>query len=141
LILLDTNIISEGLRPRPDAKVRDWIDSQSPADLYICTPVLAELRYGVELLPDRVRRARLELAIRKTEEAFGSRVLPFDRAAAYEYGRILAHRDRLGCTSGAMDGLIAAIAKVHGASVATRDERGFTDIGLDIINPFDQASP
>ena len=137
MILLDTNIVSEGLRPRPDANVRKWLDSQRPTDLFICMPVLAELRYGLELLPTGARRIHLEIAIRKTEEAFAERILPFDRTAAYEYGRILAHRDRLGRSTGTMDGLIAAIAKVHGATLATRDLRGFTDIDLDLIDPFE----
>ena len=140
MILLDTNVVSEGLRLRPDPHVGKWLDAQRPADLFLCMPVIDELHYGAELLPVGARRVHLELAIRKIEEVFAERTLPFDRAAAHEYGRILAHRDRLGRTTGTMDGLIAAIAMVHGATVATRDARGFGDIGLDIVDPFDPSA-
>ncbi len=100
-------------------------------------PVIAELHYGAELLTAGARRVHLELAIRRIEETFVERTLPFDRAAAHEYGKILAHRDRLGRATGTMDGLIAAIAKVHGATLATRDSGGFDDIGVGVVNPFD----
>lgn len=140
MILLDTNIVSDGLRPRPDPNVTKWLDAQRPADLFLCMPVIAELHYGAQLLPVGARRAHLELAIRTIEETFAHRTLPFDRAAAHEHGRLMAHRDRLGRATGTMDGLIAAIAKVHGAMIATRDSRGFTDIGLKIIDPFDPSA-
>jgi toxin FitB len=140
MILLDTNVVSEGLRPRPDPNVSKWLDARRPADLFLCMPVIAELHYGAELLPAGARRAYLELVIRTIEETFAERTLPFDRMAAHEYGRIIADRDRLGRATGTMDGLIAAIAKVHGATVATRDSRGFDDIGLDIVNPFDSSA-
>ncbi len=136
MILLDTNVVSEGLRQRPDPNVEKWLDAQRPADLFLCMPVIAELRYGAELLPPGARRVQLESAIGKIEAAFAERTLPLDRAAAHEYGKIIAHRDRLGRATGTMDGLIAAIAKVHGATVATRDRSGFTDIGIDIVDPF-----
>jgi toxin FitB len=137
MILLDTNVVSEGLRLRPDPHVGNWLDAQRPADLFLCMPVVAELHYGMELLPAGARRVQLELAIGRIEDAFVERILPFDRAAAHEYGRILAIRDKLGRATGTMDGLIAAIAKVHGATVATRDVHGFADIDLDIVNPFE----
>jgi predicted nucleic acid-binding protein len=141
MILLDTNVISEGLRRRPDPHVSRWLDAQRPADLFLCMPVIAELHYGAQLLPAGARRTHLELTIKRIEETFSDRTLPFDRAAAHEYGRIIAHRDKMGRASGTMDGLIAAIAKVHGAMVATRDGRGFDGIGLEIINPFDPLTP
>jgi toxin FitB len=140
MILLDTNVVSNGLRPRPDPNVTKWLDAQRPADLFLCMPVVAELHYGAQLLPVGARRTHLELAIRTIEETFAHRTLPFDRAAAHEYGRLMAHRDRLGRATGTMDGLIAAIAMVHGAMIATRDSRGFTDIGLQIIDPFDPSA-
>ncbi len=140
MILLDTNVISEGLRPRPDRNVLKWLDAQRPSDLFLCIPVIAELHYGVQLLSAGARRTHLELTIRKIEATFADRTLPFDRPAAHEYGRITAHRDNMSRATGTMDGLIAAIAKVHGARVATRDGRGFDDIGLEIIDPFDPAA-
>jgi len=140
MILLDTNVVSEGLRLRPDPNVGKWLDAQRPADLFLCMPVIAELHYGAELLPAGARRIHLELAIRRIEEVFADRTLAFDRAAAHEYGRIVADRDQLGLATGTMDALIAAIAKVHGATVATRDSRGFDRIGIDIVDPFDPSA-
>ena len=140
MILLDTNVVSEGLRPHPDPNVRKWLDAQQPADLFLCMPVVAELHYGAELLPAGARRVHLELAIRRIEETFAERTLPFDRAAAHEFGKIVAYRDRLGRAMGTMDALIAAIAKVHGAAIATRDSRGFDEIGIDVVDPFDPSA-
>jgi hypothetical protein len=136
MILLDTNVVSETMRPDPSSDVRVWLDAQSSEDLFLCVPVLAELHYGVEGLPTGARRRRLERAIQLIEEAFAERILPLDHAAAREYGRIVAQRDRIGRATGTMDGLIAAIAKVHGATIATRDVHGFGDVGLDVIDPF-----
>jgi predicted nucleic acid-binding protein len=72
-------------------------------------------------------------------EAFTERILPFDFAAASEYGKFVAHRDRLGRATGSMDGMIAGIALVHGAAIATRDVRGFDEFGIELIDPFTPA--
>jgi len=136
MILLDTNIISEGLRPRPDVNVRTWLDAQPAAELFLCTPVLAELHYGAQLLAAGERRTKLEQSISELIIAFSDRILPFDGAAALEYGKFVARRDNLGRATGTMDGLIAAIAMVHGATIATRDVRGFDDSGIALIDPF-----
>jgi predicted nucleic acid-binding protein len=141
MILLDTNVVSETMRPQPADNVRRWLDAQRTEDLFLCTPVLAELRYGLEGLPMGGRRTRIEQSIKRIEDAFADRILPVDRAAAHEYGRIVAQRDRMGRATGTMDGLIAAIAKVHQATIATRDVRGFDDVGLDLIDPFSTRMP
>ena len=139
MILLDTNIVSETMRPDPSVEVRDWLDAQRSEDLFLCAPVMAELHYGVEGLPMGARRKRLEHAIERVEEAFADRILPLDHAAAREYGEIVAQRDRIGRATGTMDGLIAAIAKVHGATIATRDIHGSDDVGLDVVDPFTRS--
>lgn len=139
MIILDTNVVSEGLRRQTHPQVRAWLDSQPAKELFLCTPILAELRYGVELLPSGRRRSALERSIGRLEEAFAERILPFDLAAAKEYGKFVAHRDRLGRATGSMDGLIAGIALVHGAAIATRDVRGFDDFGIELIDPFNPA--
>ena len=141
MILLDTNVVSETMRPQSAESVRAWLNAQRTEDVFICMPVLAELRYGVESLPRGGRRRRLEEAVKNVEEAFATRILPFDRAAAHEYGRIMAERDRIGRATGTMDGLIAAIASVHGATIATRDVHGFDGSRLDIIDPFSLPGP
>jgi toxin FitB len=136
MILLDTNVLSEGLRPSPDANAQDWLNAQDPRDLYLCVPVLAELHYGIERLPPGARRLRIERTIDGMVQTFGGNILPLYEAAAREYGRLFALRERAGRVMGTMDGLIAAIASVHNATIATRDERGFNELGIDIVNPF-----
>ena len=136
MILLDTNIVSEGLRAQPSVNVRNWLDAQTADELFLCTPVLAELHYGAELLPTGARRNELELSIVRLEEEFSSRILPFDAAAAREYSKFVARRDRIGRATGSMDALIAGIAIVHSAAIATRDIRGFDDVGIELIDPF-----
>ena len=137
MILLDTNVISEGIRPKPDASVRTWIDAQRQEDLFLCTPVLAELFYGIERLPKGGRRNHLEQVVLRMEATFGDRVLVFDRPASIEYGRLVGQRDRIGRATSTMDGLIAAIARANQATLATRDTHGFSDLGIDLINPFE----
>ncbi|MEJ0074985.1 MAG: type II toxin-antitoxin system VapC family toxin [Alphaproteobacteria bacterium] len=139
MILLDTNVISEGIRPKPDANVQAWMDAQRQGDLFLCTPVLAELFYGIERLPKGARRNHLEQVVLRIEATFGDRVLGFDRSAAVEYGRLVGQRDRIGRATSTTDGLIAAIARASGATLATRDTHGFNDLGIDLLNPFEFA--
>jgi toxin FitB len=140
MIVLDTNVVSEAFRVRPSANVRNWYDSQSLDDLYLCTPVLAELRYGVERLDVGARRHRLEKLIMHLEEdVFPDRILLLDRLAAHEFGRILVQRGRMGRPISTMDALIGAVALSHGATVATRDMSDFEGIGLQLIDPFTAA--
>jgi toxin FitB len=138
MILLDTNVVSEHLRPRPKPTVLAWIDAQPATSLYICTPVLAELRFGAERLEPGRRQTNLQAAIERLEDnIFGGRVLPFDAAAAAEYGRLVAGRERTGRRIELMDALIAAIALTQRADIATRDVGDFVDLGIKLINPFD----
>jgi predicted nucleic acid-binding protein len=137
MILIDTNVVSEITRDRPNRAVQKWFNAQSLQDLFLCTPVLAELRYGIERLPSGRRRDLLDDAIEKLlAEAFPNRILPFDRDAAYEFGRIVAARHRSGRPIATMDGLIAAVAIIHHAAIATHDVDDFSDIGIDVIDPF-----
>lgn len=137
MILLDTNVISEGLRGQPNITVQEWLDAQSAEELYLCTPVLAELHYGAQLLPASERRTKLEQSISELIIAFADRILLFDAAAALAYGKFVALRDKLGRATGSMDGLIAGIAMANGALIATRDIRGFDSAGIGLINPFE----
>lgn len=138
MIVLDTNVISDSSRPRPHPSVRNWFRAHRPTDLFICSPVLAELRYGVERLPEGNRRKHLEeWQKRIEEEGFSDRILPFDRRAAHEFGRLLHQRTSAGRPIRTIDAMIASIAKVEGATLATRDVGDFADLGLEIVNPFD----
>lgn len=138
MIVLDTNIISEAFRKAPSATVRTWLDAQTPTDLFLCTPVLAELRYGVERLAPGARKTALDALLSNMEtELFDNRILPFDRASAYEFGRILVRRNSMGRPIATMDALIAAITLSHRMALATRDVLDFTGLELDLINPFE----
>jgi predicted nucleic acid-binding protein len=137
MILLDTNVVSEATRVQPDPRVREWLDEQSAQDLYLCTPVLAELRYGIERLPSGRKRSLLEETLSELEEqGFRDRILPLDRDAAHEFGRLVAKRERLGRPIKTMDALIAGIALVHRATIATRDVSDFEGLDLSLVNPF-----
>jgi toxin FitB len=141
LIVLDTNIVSESFRPRPNPSVVAWLNTQPKSSLYLCTPVLAELRFGIEKLPSGPRQNDLRLRIDRLEHVlFQDRILLLDPSAASEFGRLTAARERMGRRIEPMDGLIAAIALSNRMTLATRDVSDFADIGLDLINPF-EASP
>ena len=137
MILLDTNILSESMRPKPSQVVESWLDSQPWDTLYSCTPVLAELRYGVErLAAGRRKRSLSEVVDRIEHDVYRGRILSFDLVAAGHYGRLMVKRERQGRRLEMMDGLIAAIALTHGAIVATRDARDFAGLGFEVIDPF-----
>jgi toxin FitB len=138
MIILDTNVISEGFRVSPSSTVRSWLDRHDPTELFVCAPVLAELRYGVERLPVGRRRVELDRLVTNAEDdLFANRILPLDRESAHEFGRVVAKRFSLGRPILPMDALIAAIAIANGMAVATRDLNDFADLGINLINPFE----
>jgi len=137
VIILDTNIISEAARTVPNPDVMEWVDRQPRTELFLAAPSVAELRRGIEKLPPSRRRSLLEAAIERIlERMFQDRFLPFDRDTAAECGVILAERERQGRPAGIFDAMIAATARVHGATIATRDVAGFSGLGLALVNPF-----
>jgi toxin FitB len=138
MILLDTNVVSEAWRPKPTAAVIDWMDAQPATSLYICTPVLAELWFGVERLPASRRRDRIGALVDRLEtDTYRGRILTLDAAAATEFGRLAAKRERAGRRMQPMDALIAAVARSNGATLATRDIDDFADLDLTLVNPFE----
>ena len=138
MILLDTNIISTAINPLDNEPVRGWIDRQAEGSLFLCAPVLAELRFGVALLSEGRRKAALAAAYDRLEEDFFSgRVLPFDKMAAYEFATFRAKRRKSGIRLGSMDALIASIARANSMVLATRNIKDFKDLGLTLINPFE----
>lgn len=141
MILLDTNVLSELMRPAPSAAVVGWIGRQPAASLFISAITEAELRYGLALLPDGHRQKRLVTqAEAMLAEDFAGRILPFDSPAATAYARIAAARRHAGRPISQADAQIAAIAASRGASLATRDVAGFVDCGVDVIDPWNGKS-
>ena len=137
MILLDTNVVSEPLRPRPDRRARDWLDAQAAETLYLSTISLSELLLGIENLPAGRRRAALVAAVGQQIVAlFGDRILSFDIEAAQAYAKIVTQSRRKGHPISVGDGQIAAIAMARGFTVATRDEMPFVAAGLPVINPW-----
>ena len=137
MILLDTNVVSELMRPSPAADVVDWIAGRPVADLHLSTISEAELRYGAALLPPGQRREGLLAAIEgMLREDFEGRILSFDSAAARAYAAIAVERRSAGRPISHADCQIAAIARSRGASVATRDVDDFAGCGIDVVNPW-----
>ncbi len=137
MITLDTNVISEMIRPIPDQNVLEWMARQSPRDLYITSVTDAELRYGVAIMYPGRRRRELESAVlRMIETVFDGRILPFDKDAAPIYAEIRASRRIMGRPVKELDCMIAAIARVRGAAVATRNQRDFEDCRVEVVNPW-----
>ena len=140
MIVLDTNVVSELMLPAPNTSVTDWIARQAAPDLFLSTISEAELRYGVEILPEGQRRDTLLAGIEgMLREDFAGRILPFNRAAARAYAEIAAARRDDGHPISQLDCQIAAIARSLGASVATRDSGGFHGCGIEVINPWASA--
>ncbi len=137
MIVLDTNIVSELIRPRPNPSVVDWVARQPGTSLFISAVTEAELRYGVEILPAGHRRERLAAEIESTlREDFSRRILSFDSAAARTYAVIAAARRAAGRPISQADCQIAAIARSRGAPVATRNVADFAGCGIKVVNPW-----
>ena len=141
MLVLDTNVVSELMRDPVDRGVLAWIDRQPQSDLFVTAVTEAEVRAGVVRLPPGRRRRELgEAAERAFGGVFPGRILPLDSAAAREYALVVSERNAAGRPIGAFDGLIAAIARAHGAAVATRDVGGFEGLGIEIVNPWEGPS-
>jgi toxin FitB len=141
MILLDTNVVSEPLKPFGNPLVLQWIDAQSIGTLHLSAISLAELRFGMAVMPDGKRRCDLQ---RKLEETilplFAGRILPFDTCATPAYALLRARARRAGRAIDKFDASIAAIAVVHGLTAATRDTSPFRAAGINFINPWEVAS-
>jgi predicted nucleic acid-binding protein len=138
MIVLDTNIISEMMKSAPAPNVAAWIDQQLITQLYVTTITIAEIRYGLCVLPKGSRRDSLKKAFERViEAAFQGRVLSFDEPAAHFYGEIMGVRKELGRPLSIPDGQIASVARAQDAALATRNTRDFKDCGLELINPFE----
>ncbi len=137
MFVLDTNVVSEMMRERPNADVLAWVDSQLAETLFITAVTEAAIRTGIAILPDGQRRRQLNAA---AERAFGvyfsDRILAFDSGAAQFYALIAADRRAAGRPISQADCQIAAIARSRGSAVATRNVDDYTGCGIEVLDPW-----
>jgi predicted nucleic acid-binding protein len=137
VIILDTNVISELIRPKPEPNVETWLDSQPAAEVATTAITAAELLYGAARLPAGRRRDALALEIDATiREDLRSRVEPFDIIAARQYSAVVCGREKIGRPISRPDAQIAAICRARNATLATRNTADFTDAGIELVNPW-----
>ena len=139
MILLDTKVISEAMKPAPDPAVRHWLDEQAAETLYLSSVTIAELTFGIGALPKGNRKDRLEDALNGVLALFADRILPFDTQAARRYGDLAVKARAAGRGFPTADGYIAAIAAAHDFAVASRDSSAFKAAGLSVIDPWTVA--
>lgn len=137
MIILDTNVVSEPLKPAPDPALLAWLDAQAAQTLCLTSITLAELLAGIANLPAGRRRNQLGQALsQKIMPLFEGRVLAFDTQAAHAFAGVQAGASAAGNPIGFADGAIAAIAAAHGFAVATRNVRDFKGTGVEVIDPW-----
>ena len=136
MIVVDTNVVSELMRPFPATVVREWVVAHGAGVLYTTSITLAEIRYGIERLPDGRRKDLLRATAEDVFVAFEKQVLPFDTPAATQYASVVTDRDRVGLPIDGFDAQIAAICRAHNASLATRNLKDFHETGIDLIDPW-----
>jgi toxin FitB len=136
MIILDTNVVSELMRPEPAPGVASWVRGRDRHELRTTVITLAEIRYGIARLPDGRRKQVLLAAADEVFSGFADQVLPVDTAAAEHYAVIASSRERAGNPIASLDALIAAVCRCQGAALATRNVPDFDGTGIEIIDPW-----
>ena len=135
--LLDTNVISETVRPRPDRTVLHWIEAQTPSDLFLAAQTIGELVRGARKVREQARRERFERWIEQDlARQFDGRILPFDASAVAVWGRLMADGDRAGHRPSAADAQIAAAAIQHDLTLVTRNVKDFRSFDIQLLDPW-----
>ena len=135
--LIDTNVISETLKSRPEAKVIDWLGGQKANDLFLASVSLGELVRGARQAKDKAKRERFKRWIEHDlASQFDGRILPFDQEAAVIWGEIMGDGDRFGRPKPMADAQIAAVARRHKLTLVTRNTRDFTEMNVGILDPW-----
>ncbi len=135
--LLDTNVVSEWTKPRPNAGVIEWLEQVEEDEVFLSVVTFAELRHGIERLPAGSRRRRLDEWLRQDLPLrFDARIVGVDGAIADEWGRLVARREARGRPIHAMDALIAATAQVHDLTLVTRNTADFQASVKSLLNPW-----
>jgi len=141
MIILDTNVLSEPMKPNSNPVVQAWLDRQTAETLYLTATSLSELLVDIEILPDGKRKEGLDIALKELmTELFGSRILSFNQQAALAYAPLISRARSSGYLISVAVGQIAAIAIVHGFTIATRDVAPFIAAGVPVINPWEQEA-
>jgi hypothetical protein len=136
VIILDTNVVSELMRPEPAPGVASWVRDRDRRELRTTAITLAEIRYGIARLPDGRRKQVLLAAADEIFSAFSDQVLPVDAVAAEQYAVIASSRERAGKPIAGFDALIAAVCRSQGAALATRNVSDFDGAGIEVIDPW-----
>jgi predicted nucleic acid-binding protein len=136
MIVLDTNVVSEAMKPSAEPMVVDWLNRQPAETLFLTSVTMAELLFGILALTEGKRKVALASALDGLLKLFGERILPFETKAAQTYAALASHARAVGKGFPTPDGYIAAIAKATGFSVATRDTAPFDAVGVAVINPW-----
>ena len=135
--LLDTNVISEWVKPRPDPGVIAWLAETDEDRTFLSVVSFAEIRRGIELLPDGRRRSRLAAWLAEELPArFEGRILPVDRRIAETWGILTARGSQAGATLGSIDAFFAATAEARRLTLVTRNTKDFATIGIPLVNPW-----
>ena len=136
MIVLDTNVLSEEMKPVPEPSVHDWLSRQNPLELFTTAVTEAEIIFGVATLPDGKRKRALDAAAQRILGLLAGRILPFDSAAAREFAQIVADRRRAGRPIEDFDAQIAAVTRSRGMTLATRDVQDFAGTGVTLVDPW-----
>jgi predicted nucleic acid-binding protein len=137
MILLDTNVLSELMSPKPDPKVKNWVDRLNRFETGITSITLSEILYGIGLLPQGARKKSfLDAATYMFDDLFLNQIYGFDQFAAVEYARLVVNREKSGIPISIPDAQIAAICLVQKAQLATRNTKDFIHLGLELVNPW-----
>lgn len=136
MIILDTNVVSELMRPEPAPQVASWVRDRDRRELRTTAITLAEIRYGIARLPDGRRKQVLLAAADEIFSAFADQIVPVDAMAAGQYAVIASNRERAGKPIASFDALIAAVCRSQSAALATRNVADFEGAGIEIIDPW-----
>ena len=133
--LVDTNVYSEPVKARPDAKVIAWLRSHE-SELYVSTITIGEIRRGIERLPNGKRKTQLRTWLQTICDCMKGRVLSFNTSTAHVWGQLKAQWDKAGISVPSLDSQIAATAQRHSLTVVTRKTSDFEKTGVKVLNPF-----
>ena len=136
MIFVDTNVLSESLRKSPNSAVIAWL-VRHDSDVSLSTVVIGEIAYGIQKIHPDQRAVRLQFGLDEWRHRYADRIFGFTEASAVAYGEIMGTASRKGRPMTAPDGMIAAMARVHGGQLATRNIKDFETTGLDLISPWD----